>query len=184
MIRKLSKEDFLTTYGPLHESIFKNSSQPDFPFVSKDWEVALLPYGELEFADVDFFALMQSSLEMADNELIITVFETSPPHQDNVVISWDKETLTQVRNSFFGNFCCHLFGRSGTWGVASYWDDSFWVGGSNKFMELFTRKAGGRFSLKERFLDFARTQWRLPKDLQKVVLSTVGWRNKAEIKRD
>ena len=209
LFKKLSAEEFISMYGPIHDSIFRECEMPDFPFVNRDWEIVLLPCGELNFENkVDFIALMQAGKSMGDREVVITdfpvrkrvfdpehvekvrqelgdkvIFKTEPEY---VIIPWDPEVMDRVTHSTLGFLDTHLFGRSTTWGVVSYWDHYFAVGGNPEFMELFTQKAGGRVALKERFLDYAVSGWYVfgestsiykdkTRDFKMKVLKSVEW---------
>lgn len=199
--RKISREEFLEKYAALHDSIFRFRDYgprfeyflPELPFVNKDWEVMLLPYGELMFEEVDLLALMQAALAVGDHGLIIICADENrkgvliPPgkteaegtpvvFEQGVTLRWDPEALKQARSkSDVGIMDSHLFGQSGTWGVVSYSDYCFCVGGDEKFMDLFTRKAGGRSALKERFLDYNKALPMISDDLREKILARVGW---------
>lgn len=192
--RKISREEFLQKYAALHDSIFRFREYgprnehflPEIPFVNKDWEVALLSYGGLLFEDVDFLALMQAALAVGDRELVIICAKEDRGEAESegkpivleqgVVLPWDREALLEAYGkSIVSIFDSHLFGRSGTWGVVSYHDYCFCVGGDEKFMDLFTRKAGGRSALKERFLDYNKALPMISDDLREKILARVGW---------
>jgi hypothetical protein len=187
LIRKLSPEDVIKKYGSIHDSIFRKDGSLEAPFLSSNWEVVLLPYGELRFSDVDFFALMQAAESIGSKKFIITSAEDygksfSPP-LESIELPWDRELLNEVRNvTVLGIFDSHIFDQSGIWGVVSYWDHYFCVGGDETFMDLFTRKAGGRVALKERFLEYAKSlDWYVTGNAQKrevfknKILKSVGW---------
>ncbi|MBI3621121.1 MAG: hypothetical protein HY208_02900 [Nitrospirae bacterium] len=183
----ISIDEFIERYKALHDAIFKQQCYlPDFPFINQTWQVALLPYGELKFSDIDFYALMQAAQSGGDQEIIITDVDTLPiiyqkpvlsPHRKSVKIYWNKEDLDRLSHEiFFGHFDAHVFGCSGTWGVVSYWDNCFCVGGSPAFMDVFIRKAGGMQALKERFLDYANNIWEFgSEDVKKKTLALAGW---------
>lgn len=201
--RKISREEFLEKYVSLHDSIFKYREYgppswgrflPEFPFVNQDWEIVLLPYGELMFEDIDFFALMQATQAIGDYECIIIYAKENlkavirPPGkaesegspiviEQGVILSWNPDVLKRelAEKSWATILDSHLFGQSGTWGVVSYDDYCFCVGGDEKFMDLFTRKAGGRSALKERFLDYNKALPMISDDLREKILARVGW---------
>jgi len=194
--RKISREEFLEKYAALHDRIFRfreygppswSRFLPELPFVNKDWEVALLSYGGLLFEDVDFLALMQAALAVGDRELVIICAKEDRGEAESegkpivleqgVALPWDRQTLREIRGkTIVSIYDSHLFGQSGTWGVVSYDDYCFCVGGDEKFMDLFTRKAGGRSALKERFLDYNKDfPNMIDADLREKILARVGW---------
>lgn len=120
---------------------------------------------------------MQGAQIVGDKDLIITASDTIPPHQCNVIVPWDRQLLEKIRrSSILGHLDTHLFGRSGKWGVASYWDNYFIVAGANDFMDLFARKAGGSSAIKARFLEYSREDWPIrDTELKKRILTKIGW---------
>lgn len=94
---------------------------------------------------------------MRDKEIIIITFGTESPEQ--AIVPLNYESLYHAGNSTFWMFESYLFGRSGTWGIVSYFDSFFCVGGNKEFIDVFIRKAGGQQALKERFLEYMNTVW-------------------------
>jgi len=195
LFQYISKDKFLKKYATLHDSIFsfreyghpsRGRCLPQLPFVKKKWEAVLLPYGELMFEDIDFTALTYSAQTVGDRELIIIIAEKDRDAiydgkpiigEQGVCLHWDQESIMQVRDDSDASFLnSHLFGLSGTWGIVSYDDYCFCVGGNKKFMELFTQKAGGRVAIKERFFEFNRDIPEMIDDeLREEIYTSVGW---------
>lgn len=183
-VKYITPQEFQDEFGTLFNSNFiLNAFLPEIPFKNREWKIALLPYGEMNFQEVDLLALIQAIQAIGDKEVIIVTFDTESPEQ--AVVPLDYESLYQIRYpTSFGMFESYLFGRSGTWGIVSYYDSWFCVGGNNNFMDLFARKAGGNQALKERFLEYMNTEWypmlnaKLKPNAEKVlneILARVGW---------
>ncbi len=186
----ISQQEFKEQFELLFDSIFiEDFELKDFPsetpFKNKEWRIVLLPDGEMRFGDVDLLALIQAAHAMGDKEIVILNFDE--PNQAILPLDYDvihKAGYPPSSYSSFGMFDSYLFGRSGTWGIVSYFDSFFCVGGNKEFMDVFIRKAGGEQALKERFIEYMNTEWypmlnaKLKPNAEKVlndILARVGW---------
>lgn len=165
-------------FQAVHDRIFSGREILEGPFVDSRWTRVLIPC-TLRFPNGVYEAIGTAALAMGDAELVITVPETIPPHEDSAYMDWDRDSLESARSSIFGHFDTHLFGLSGSWGVVCDWEDYCCVGGNERFMDLFVQEAGGMAALEARFLVYAKETWgNLGPEYEKWVeqlLRSVGW---------
>lgn len=181
MFETLDSDAFEHAYGGIRHSVFRVSTCFDSPFANSSWPILLLPRGELRLSEVDFFALAEAAKSVGDDRCVIAFAEEmSAEEHYAVVIPWDLPTFHSLRQETnLGILHAHLFGRSGKWGVVSYWDLCFCVGGDGEFLKTFIRKAGGEASLRDRFLEFVKEEWKqewiIDVRSRERILALAGW---------
>jgi len=102
----------------VHEAIFSGRPPNDKPFRDPNWERILLPHG-FNMDDDVFDALSAAGRAEGDLDIVITDAEVIPVDMWAVGLSWSREALDEIGSGArYGFVTAHLFGRSGSWGVA------------------------------------------------------------------
>lgn len=179
IVRSLTAQDFEKEFGSIHRSIFSREWKGNFPFVAADWELILIPYG-CHMDEHDFRGLVFAAECFGDQEIIIADVETEKPTEAAVVIEASFpvfESLKSRPNSNFAIIDIHMFGKSGVWGCicAASLDDVAILGGQSSFMGSFFEAGGGLNVLRNRFRDFASTEWSIEDEERSRLLRLVGW---------
>lgn len=175
-VRFIEADAFLSQYGDLYTKLFIGWSRENTPFRNPTWEQALVPYETANFDDDVFDALGTAITATGDQEVIMTISDTSPPHASSAVFKWRHESVVSAhRDSIICIFDYATFGQSGKWATISYHDELTRIAGEPLFMNAFINALGGRAAVKRRFFEFQAVRWDAPKDVQKIILASVGW---------
>jgi hypothetical protein len=179
IFRSLSVQRFDKEFGSLYRSIFAGGRFDVHPFVSLEWTMVLVPYG-CNMEERDFNGLMLAAQVCGDRELIIVDAETKRPSEAAVVIEASFAAFKEMKlrpGTNLGVVDTHLFGRSGGWGCicAASLDDIVIVGGASDFIARFLEAVDGIRTLRERFLEFARTEWSIGDEARSRLLGMVRW---------
>lgn len=173
LYREIAVATFEREWRAINNSVFNGCPAHEQPFLHTSWERILVPYGLYMEPDV-FDALSRGARQVRDEDLVIWNSEAIEP-QPAVSIPWSHQALDQVRSTLLGHFETHVFGRSGSWGMVCTVNDFSCVGGEATFMDIFVATLRGREAIRERFLRFAATEWRVSKQFRRKVFKIVGW---------
>jgi hypothetical protein len=154
--------------APLHDRIFsKGRSFLETPFQNKQWETMTFPVG-MALADRDYEAIAAAARKVGDDRVILFPSELNDPAECVLCIPWSRSLWEISRcETILGHVDSHAFSDSELWGAALYYDDYVCIGGSSSFMETLTDQLGGRESVLNRFLEYAREEWAATEDFKK-----------------
>lgn len=175
--RQIPYDVYRQEWLKVHEAIFSGRPPNDKPFRDPNWEGILLPHG-FNMDDDVFDALSAAGRAEGDLDIMITDAEVIPVDMWAVGLSWSREALDEIGSGArYGFVTAHLFGRSGSWGVARDDEDDFLcVGGTGKFMGTLVAALGGRSVVRDRFLRYAVEDLQAPVEYRDKLLDSVGWR--------
>jgi len=173
-MREIPVADFEGEWRKLYDSVFNGALVPHRPFRNETWEAFLFPYSLYMEEDV-FAAIGAAARQQGDDECVIWNAEVLVP-EPGATIPWSHDALDQARCTVLGHFETHLFGRSGSWGMAccSVHDFSR-LGGAASFMDVIAGTLGGRHSIRQRFLSFLESYEWMPESVRGRILQDVGW---------
>jgi len=179
ILSSLSVQEFDKDFGFLHRSIFSGEGYDVRPFVPVEWEMLLVPYG-CSMEGQDFRGLLLAAEAYGDREIIIADAETNQPSEAAVVIEASCTAFETAKSRPGTNLAIidiHLFGKSGRWGCicAASCDDVAIVGGDSAFITRFLEAVGGIVALRDRFLEFATTEWDIGDQARSRLMGMVGW---------
>ena len=180
-MKRLSRNEFKTTYGDIFTKIFepKSSKEDPWPLLFRDenWmAVAVVSLHGLE--EPEYGAVVRAAKQMGDKEVVITDAEAEPRHQQAVVFRWPASAgiWDMYSEGPFGVDAA-LFGASGSWGIYFCWEPRIaYVGGTPEFMGLFLDAIGGVEGAK-RGLRYMVEETEAPEELRimAVMLNHLGW---------
>ncbi len=179
VFRSLSLEEFDKEFGSSYRSIFSGKEIRSRPFRSLEWQILLLPYG-VNMEEQDFQILALAAEACGDREMVLVDTETIEPSEAAVVIPGSFFAFEKAKSRPETNLAImdtDLFGRSGHWGCicAASLDDVAIVGGDSEFIACFVKAAGSTAALRDRFLEFSRTEWSVDDGTKSSLLRMVGW---------
>lgn len=180
-VQFIERDAFLRQFGATYARLFWGWAREDSPFANKAWEQLLVP-DEAGFFEPDLFAAFGRAIAATrDSQVVLTISSVIPPHETSAVTSWTMEDIQHAhRASYIHIFDYATFGRSGAWAAMSYHDEFTRIAGEPPFVEAFAQSLGGREAVKQRFLEFQKTGWDAPKDVQAKILASVGWRTPSQ----
>jgi hypothetical protein len=167
----------------MHSLIFEGVYAGERPFRNRAWEAWLLPcpvtFTYLE--DDNFDAIELATSGCGDSEIVAWNAEVITP-EPAAIISWRREELDALRDTWLPHFETHVFGKSATWGLVGCVGDFACLGGDLRFMGVMAERVASREIVRERFIRYAHESlipgWSPtpdPKSVLKELLQTVGW---------
>ena len=145
----------------------------------RNGEIVLVLNGS-NMEEQDFRGLTLAAEAYGDRQIIIADAETNEPSEAAVLIDASFSSFEAAKSrpgTRLAILDLHLFGQSGNWGgicVASL-DDVALLGGDSRFVARFVAAAGGMAVLRDRFLEFATTEWSIGEEARSHLLAMVGW---------
>ena len=161
MVLILTHEYFTAHLKWIYEHVFSGRPVIEGCFRNPGWSIAFLP-GGLAPDLVQLRALAAAATGVGDSDYVITEVECIPAHGESALLPWTEQALEYVRDTTVLQMSeCAMFGLSRRWGavVGIVGEECTCIGGDEEFMRVFISEAGGRETLRERFLDFAATEW-------------------------
>lgn len=142
-------------------------------FANESWEMTLLP-GGLLLPENELLALQRAARAVGDLDCIVTDVSLEPPHQNTALISWARTEFAYIELAGQMTLESAMLGLSERWGVYLGTVGSYTcVGGDRIFMDTFFEHAGGRDSVKERFLTYAEEEWELWPEHQSPIIKRI-----------
>ncbi len=166
MVKRLQQSEYLH-WEPVRQRIF--AGRPDgtfvFPFTLRSWEVVPIPNHPTS---------RKSPASWLDYDGTPAVFDEYAPlfrflhgRGTRSIVAWSPDspafTLSPTRAEisellWTDGFCdvCHpsYFSAEADWGLQTFWEEVSVLGGTPDFMDGFYRHAGGRDTVRQRFIDY------------------------------
>ncbi len=174
--RVIDEEEYKKVWRPIHSQIFVNSYPPDLPFKIESWRAVLIP-DSLNFAETIFTAVSLMARRMGDAELIVETWEVLNGSCPPVVIPWNYLEMSILLGSHRSHFENHLYGKSGSWGIACSNEQDFsYIGGAPQFIESLVTALGGMEDLKRTFTIHNQEFSHYERDFLETLFRNVGWK--------
>lgn len=174
-MKVINLSDFRSDYLPVFNDIFCGYEPLPESFSDQKWRLLLLQI------NVGYIPVLEQFVEaikevFSEKSVIMSVVDTIPPHDENVVISMNDDLSKIVTDTDICAFDSVMFGTESKWGAMFSFEDYCIFGSEPASTQKIADIFGGWEKCRAEFEDFADEYWYVSDEIRKNLSEYFGWK--------